>query len=314
MLKKMLSCVAVLLLASVVSAAPVKVLEKFAVAPESAAVKAGEVVKFKLAFECVPGAKVGSFKAFVHRKEAPAEFFARNSDLIRWSDRKTKKVSGYDAIWLTDDKNFPVQLAAGECEIVINTSGMAAGDYSIPIQGWVLKDKKSYYSATRFYLTITGEDGKKFVATPQILPAAARQVKAVKNPAWIKSCVFTPAELAGVAGSKYPVNCDLTVSDKYFFGGYCVKVLRKDAPEAFFKRENLDMRYRFKDKKVDGYDYAILVKFKHMPSVASQKFDFELDTAGFPVGNYKLAVEVRLVDRATGKTSYPSVFLPMIVQ
>lgn len=314
MLKKMLSCAAFLLLACVVCAAPVKVVEKFAVVPESAAVKAGEIVKLKLVFECVPGAKIGSFKAFVHRKEAPAEFFARNSDLIRWRDRKNKKVSGYDAIWITNGKNFPVQLAAGECEIVINTSGMAAGDYSIPVQGWVLKDKKSYYCASRFYLTITGEDGKKFVATPQVLPAAARQVKAVKNPAWIKNCVFTPAEPAGVAGSKHQVNCDLTVSDKYFFGGYCVKVLRKDAPEAFFKRENLDMRYRFKDKKVDGYDYAILVKFKHMPSVESQKFGFELDTASFPAGNYKIAVEVRLVDRVTGKTSYPSVFLPMIVQ
>jgi len=314
MLKKVLSCVAVLLLAGIVCAAPVKVFEKFAVAPESAAVKAGEIVKLKLSFACVPGAKVGSFKAFVHRKEAPAEFFARNSDLIRWSDRKTKKVSNYDAIWLTDDKNFPVQLASGEYEIVINTSGMAVGDYSIPIQAWVLKDKKSYYSATRFYLTITGEVGKKFVAPPQVLPAAARQVKAVKNPSWYKSCVFTPAELAGVSGTKYTVSCDFTAGDKYFFGGYCVKVLRKDAPKAFFERENLDMRYRFKDKKVDGYDYAVLVKFKHMPSVASQKFDFELDTTAFPVGNYKIAVEVRLVDRATGKSSYPSVFLPMIVQ
>ena len=74
MLKKMLSCAAFLLLACVVCAVPVKVVEKFAVAPESAAVKAGEIVKLKLVFECVPGAKIGSFKAFVHRKEAPAEF------------------------------------------------------------------------------------------------------------------------------------------------------------------------------------------------------------------------------------------------
>ena len=83
----------------------------------------------------------------------------------------------------------------------------------------------------------------------------------------------------------------------------------------FFDREGLDMRYRFKDtKKVDGYDYAMLVKFKHMPSVESQKFDFELDTTNYPAGNYRIAVEIRLVDRTTGKTSYPSVFIPLTVK
>ena len=93
-----------------------------------------------------------------------------------------------------------------------------------------------------------------------------------------------------------------------------IAALRKDAPKAFFDRSNLDMRYRFKDKKVDGYDYAILVKFKHMASVPTQKFDFELDTADFPAGDYRIAVEIRLVDRTTGKTAYPSEFFPLKVK
>ena len=314
MLKKF-SCAAMLLLAAVVFAAPVRVMEKFEVAPESAAVKAGEVVKIKLTFKGVPGAELGSYKAFVHRKEAPAEFFTQNTAIIRWYDRKNHKPKAYDSIHLTTDKNFPVRLAAGECEVVINTAGMAPGDYSIPIQGWVVKDKKSYYCAARFYLSITEADGKKFVPAAQTLPAAAMRKAAVKKPAWYKDFVIKPAQSTVAAGTKIPVACDFTASDKYFIGGYCVKVLRRDAPKAFFDLSGLDMRYRFKDtKKADSYDYAILVKFKHMPSVVAQKFNFELDTANFPAGKYNIAIEIRLVDRATGKTAYPSEFFPIVIK
>ena len=324
MLKK-ISCIAAMLFAAAAAfAAPVQVVKKFELSSNNAAVKAGEVVKFKLAFECEPGAELGSYKAYVRRKEAPAEFFEQQAANIRWHDRKTKKANNYDTIYLTDDKNFPTRLASGECEVVINTSGMPAGDYAVGVQSWILKDKKSYYKAALFYLSITEGDGKKFAATPQVIPAAAQRkaaapkaaVKAaVKAPSWYKSFVSDPAVLEGAAGTKYPVKCDFTASEKYFFGGYCVKVLRKDAPKAFFDREGLDMRYRFKDtKKVDGYDYAMLVKFKHMPSVESQKFDFELDTTNYPAGNYRIAVEIRLVDRTTGKTSYPSVFIPLTVK
>ena len=327
MLKKISCAAAVLFAAAAVFAAPVQVVKKFELSSNNAAVKAGEVVKFKIAFECEPGAELGSYKAYVRRKEAPAEFFTQEAASIRWYDRKTQKANNYDTIYLTDDKNFPTRLASGECEVVINTTGMPAGDYAVGVQSWILKDKKSYYKAAVFYLTITEADGKKFVPTPQVIPAAAQRKvaakaapktapkPAAKAPTWYKSFTAAPAALEGASGTKYTVNCDFTASEKYFFGGYCVKILRKDAPKAFFDLPGLDMRYRFKDtKKVDGYDYAIVVKFKHMASVESQKFSFELDTANYPAGNYRIAVEIRLVDRATGKTSYPSIFMPLTVK
>ena len=316
MLKKFVGILALLLTVLAVSAAPVQVVKKFELSNNNAAVKAGETVKFKLIFECEAGAELGSYKAYVHRKEAPKEFFEQNSQIIRWYDRKNHKPNNYDVIYLTDDKNFPKRMTAGECEVVINTTGMAAGDYAVSVQSWLVKDKKSYYKAASFYLTITEGDGKKFTPTAQTLPAAAMRQSAAKTakPSWYKNFAVTPAQVEGAAGTKPQISCDFTASDKYFFGGFCVKVLRKDAPKAFFDRSNLDMRYRFKDKKVDGYDYAILVKFKHMASVPAQKFDFELDTADFPAGDYRIAVEIRLVDRTTGKTAYPSEFFPLKVK
>lgn len=318
MLKHIVCASAVLFAALAVSAAPAEVVKKFELSSNNAAVKAGEVVKFKLNFECVPGAELGSYKAYVHRKQAPAEFFEKSSELVRWRDRKTKKFSDYDVIYLTDDKNFPKRLAAGECDVTINTAGLPAGDYAVAIQSWIVKDKKSNYKSATFYLTITEGDGKKFAPTAQTIPAAAMRraaVKAAPKPSWYKSCIINPAQLEGAAGTKYPIACDFTASDKFYFGGYCLKILRKDAPKAFFDRTGLDMRYRFKDpKKIDGYDYAIVVKFKHMPSVVQQKFNFELDTTGFPAGKYNLALEIRLVDRTTGRTSYPSIFFPLTVK
>lgn len=313
MLRKICSSLALLLAVGVAAAASVDVTKKYLLSNDNAVLKAGSKLEFKLQFECVEGAELGSCKAYVLRKNAPEEFFAKPEVQIRFNDRKNKKPNGYDTIYLTDDKNFPRRMASGEFNVVINTAGMVPGDYAVAVQSWLLKDKKSHYKATLFYLTISEGDGQKFVPTPQVLPAAA-MVKAAAKPSWYKNFAVTPAKLEGAAGSKYQVSCDFTPSDKYFFGGYCVKVLRKDAPGAFFERSNLDMRYRFKDKKVDGYDYAILVKFKHMASVPTQKFDFELDTADFPAGDYRIAVEIRLVDRTTGKTAYPSEFFPLKVK
>ncbi|MBE6367991.1 MAG: hypothetical protein E7052_08825 [Lentisphaerae bacterium] len=310
-MRKILVFVAALC-AAILSAAPVEVTKKYTLSSNNAVVKAGETLKFKLLFECADGAELGSYKAYVLRKNAPEAFFAKPEVKLKYSNAKTKKVSSYDAIYLTDDKNFQRRMKSGECDVVINTAGMPAGDYAIAVQSWLLKEKRSYYKAELFYLTISEGDDRKFAPTPQQLPAAALRNKAAS---WYKNFAIVPDKLAGAAGTKYQVTCDFTAADKYFFGGYCVFVMRKNVPAKFFERSGLKIKFADKAKQTPhGNDQTTLVKFKHMPSVETQKFDFELDTTGFPPGEYKLSVEIRLVDRQTQKTSYPFKVLPLTVK
>ena len=128
---------------------------------------------------------------------------------------------------------------------------------------------------------------------------------------WYKSCTVKPAETVFAApGDKIAYSCEFAALDNEYFGGYSMHVLRKNAAPGFFDRPGLKIQRRFPDK-INGYDSVCIVPFKHMESVPEAKFDFELDTAGFPSGEYVVGIHIRLVDRATGKTRYPSIELPL---
>ena len=318
-MRKIFLPLAALLLAVTLNGAPVELTRKFALSNNNAVVKAGEKINFKLIYECADGAKLGGYQAFVLRKNAPEAFFAQPGIAIKYYDRKTQKINDYDTIYLTDSKNFGNHLSGGECDVTINTAGMAAGDYAVAVQAWMRKDNKSYYPAIVFYLSITEGDNNKFVPTAQKLPPEAIKKSAAskKAPAWYKKLLVTPSVLEGVSGSKYQINCDFTAADRYYFGGYCVFAMRQKAPAEFFSSNAAKIRFVGKDKAkkvASPYDQIVIVPFKHMASVIDQKFDFAIDTAGFPAGKYDLCLEIRLVDRATGKTSYPFVTLPLTVK
>ena len=300
---------AMLLAAAVASADGIAgVTKKFELTQNNAVVKAGEVIKTRLVFECEEGAVLGSWKTVVIRKNAPEAFFAKPEVKINKA-----KTAPYDSIWFCSDKNnFPCRLTAGECPVKLNTTGMSAGDYAIIVQGWALKDRKSYYPAAIFYLTITEEDNGKFAPTEQEFPAASRILPPSANAKpWYKSCTVKPAETVYAApGDKIAYSCEFAAPDTDFFGGYSMILLRKEAAPGFFDRPGLKIKRRHPDKN-DDYDTTAVVAFKHMASVPEAKFDFELDTTDFPSGEYVLRLEIRLVDRATGKTRYPVILLPL---
>lgn len=280
--------------------------KKFELTRNNAAVKAGEIVKTRLVFECEEGAELGNWKAVVLRKNAPEAFFAKPEVKIKTA----RKPGPYDAIWFCPEKNaFPRRLTSGDCPVRINTAGMSAGDYAIIIQGWVLKDRKSFYPATVFYLSVTEEDNGKFAPTAQEFPAAAR-IPAPPAPAWYKSFALKPAMPVGAPGAKIPVGCEFAALDGEWFGGYSVFLLRKDAAPGFFDRADLKIKRRHPDR-TDHYDEVTLIPFQAMDPVPEAKFDFTLDTAGFPEGEYVLLLRVRLLDRATGRTRYPALPLPL---
>lgn len=300
---------AMLLTAAAVSAAGIT--KKFELSRNIAAVKAGEIVTTRLIFECEDDTVMGGWKTLVLRKHAPEAFFAKPEVIINRVNKT--KTSPWDYILLSSDRQrFLRPLASGECPIRIETAGMPAGDYAIHIQCWMLKGKKSLFPAATFSLSITEGDNGKFAPTvKQEMPAASRIPRPAANAKpWYKSCTVKPKMPFAEPGEKIAYSCEFAALENEYITGYSVILLRREAAPWFFDRSDIKIKRRFPEK-TDGYDSVTLVPFKNMKPVPEAKFDFELDTTGFPAGEYVLRLQLRLMKQAAEKSSYPVLLLPL---
>ena len=276
-------------------------MKKFELSEETAAVKAGTVLNLEVAFECDEGFVLAGWSVPVIRKNAPPEFFAKPGLTIR--PHKTAK--DYDAVDIVKYNHFPQAEKSGKFPVRINTTGMAAGDYALGIQGRFMKGNQSFYPGKHFFLTITEGDDKPFAPTAQPV-----ERKAAPVPNWCKNIVVTPNPVKVKAGEKVSFQCAYTALPGESFGGHIIVVIRKNAPQGFFDLPGLTIR---KHAKAPDYDMAVLLPFVPHEFVPEVTIPFELDTTGYPAGDYTIGFQVREV-KADGKLAYPTYPVALTVE
>lgn len=274
-------------------------MKTFKLNQEMHAVKAGTVITVEAEFESDPGYVLAGWSANIIRKNAAPEFFAKPDLKIR--PHRTHK--DYDAVDFVRYTHFPVAQTKGKFVISINTAGMPVGEYAIAIQGRWMKDNKSTYPGATLYVSITEADNGKFSTTAQTIPPAFKKPRlAAATPAWCKSLKVTPNPVTVKSGEKIAFSCDYAAKDGEFYGGFIVVTLRKHVPKAFFDLNNAKVR---KHATAPDYDSMILLPFKSSANLPATKINFELDTTGYPAGDYDILLQIRVV-KADGKTAYPS--------
>ena len=296
---------AVALLASSASLWAENGMKTFKLSQDMFAVKAGTLITFEVEFESDPGYILAGWSAGVIRKNAPKEFFAKPEVKI-----KPHRHPDYSSIALVDYQHFPVAQTKGRIPVRINTAGMPVGDYAISVQGRWMKDNISSYPGSQLFLTITEADDAKFAATGQDMPSEFKKPR-VANPVpnWCKNLVVTPNPVKVKSGTKIAFSCDYEAKDDEFYGGFLVLTLRKYTPQAFFEKNAAQVR---KHASAPAYDHLVLVPFKHSPDSKTAKIEFELDTTGYPPGDYDIALQIRVV-KADRKTSYPNYLITLTV-
>lgn len=296
MLKKVLLTAAVTAAAFALTAA--NGMKTFKLEKNMIAVKAGTVVTTSAAFESEPGYVLAGWSAAVIRKNSVPEFFAKSEVQVQ-----KHRHPDYSHIAFVKYTHFPVAQTKGTIPIKINTAGMPVGDYAISVQGRWMKDGKSTYPGDTLYLSITEADNGKFAPTPQDMPLEFQKPRtAAPVPNWCKNIKVTPNPVTVKSGTKIAFSCDYTPKDGEFYGGFTVLTLRKNVPAAFFDLNRAKVK---KHASAPDYDHLGLVPFKHSPNQPVAKISFELDTTGYPAGNYDILLQIRVV-KADGKTSYPS--------
>ena len=273
-------------------------MKTFKLGQDMFAVKAGTVISTDVEFESDPGYVLAGWSASVIRKNATKEFFAKPEVKIR-----PHRHPDYACIDFVKYLHFPVAQTKGKFNIRINTAGMPAGDYAISVQGRWMKDNTSTYPGATLYLSITDADNGKFAPTVNDIPLEFKPPRtAAPSPNWCKALKVTPNPVKVQSGSKIAFDCDYEAKDGEFYGGFVVMTLRKNAPAAFFDLKKDQVK---KHATAPAYDHLVLLPFKHSQNLKSTKINFELDTTGYPAGDYDILLQIRVV-KADGKTSYPS--------
>lgn len=275
-------------------------MKTFKLNNDTFAVKAGTVITAEVEFESEPGYVLAGWSANIIRKNSAPELFTKPEVKLR--RHRTHK--DYDTLDFVRYVHFPQAQTKGKFTIRINTAGMPAGDYAIAIQGRWMKDNKSTYPGATLYISITEADNKKFQQTANSAPAefgkkGAPAPAAVKH--W-KSLKVTPHPAVVKSGEKVAFTCDYVANDGEYFGGYLLLTLRKDAPAEFFELKKAQVQ---KYAPASSYDRIIIKPYLHSANLPSTKLNFEIDTTGYPAGNYKIYIQFRRVV-AKGNPVYPS--------
>ena len=303
MLKKVFAAVACAAIAGTLAAeTPYR---SFTLEPMIFSVKAGEPVVATAAFECADGCELAGWSCYIHRKDAPAEFFASPELAIR----KHASAPAYDAVYAGEYLRFPKALAAGTFPVRLNTAGLKPGDYAFRIQGHFMENGKSVYSAIALPVSITSGDGGKFAPTPQVPPDAAKAASqaAPATPAAVKNCELfelNPAHAEVTAGDKLTVAGRIKALPGRKLTGWYVCVSRRNVPAAFFARPGVEL---VKHPTLPAYDTIFLRKYVPETPAETLNFNYELDTMGFPEGHYVLSFVSHFTDPDKKISCYPSV-------
>jgi len=279
-------------------------MKTFKLNNDTFAVKAGTVITAEVEFESDPGYVLAGWAANLIRKNSAPEFFEKPEVKIR----KHPKSKDYDVIDFVRYVHFPKAQTKGKFTIKINTAGMPTGDYAVAIQGRWMKDNKSTYPGATLYVSITEADNGKFAPTAQ--PQAPQTSAAAPKITWCKKITVTPQTAAVKSGSKVTFTCNYEALPGEFFGGFLVVALRKNTPAAFFDTAD---QSKIRKHKASGYDTITLLPYKHSANQAAANFTFELDTTGYPAGNYDLYLQIRRV-KADKKTAYPNYVFNLTIQ
>ncbi|MBE6366799.1 MAG: hypothetical protein E7052_02670 [Lentisphaerae bacterium] len=117
-------------------------------------------------------------------------------------------------------------------------------------------------------------------------------VAAPVNP--VKSFIFTPDMVEAKAGEVVECSLKITAREGFVVDGYDVKILRKDAPKAFFDIPNLKI-VKHAHKNYDSFVVKPYSRFTERKSTA--EVALKINTAGYKEGDYAILAVGSYLDK-----------------